>query len=208
MSEKTPAYCYKELYAKRIAAMYPDIKLVWIFREPASRAFSHYLHAIRKGSEYYSFEKAIEKEQQRLDVKDHLCYIDRNTYDKHVENFMKHFSREQMYFMKFEDFLADPKDEMAGLFAFLSIEPGNYKYVPEIKNAARGFANHKWRFLTRSLFGKNSIAFNIINRKVLNKSNASKPRIDPDLKNKLKDQFKPHNEALEKLTGLNLSSWN
>src|SRR5262245_33715274 len=39
VGEKTPAYCFVPEAAKRIHRHLPDVKLIWIFRDPVARAY-------------------------------------------------------------------------------------------------------------------------------------------------------------------------
>ncbi|MGM0598085.1 MAG: sulfotransferase, partial [Myxococcota bacterium] len=64
--EKTPTYSYKKNCAKRIKETLPRVKIIWIFRDPASRAYSNYLHAKRNGGELLEFREAVNREQERI----------------------------------------------------------------------------------------------------------------------------------------------
>src|SRR6056297_2017481 len=56
--EKTPTYSYLRKVAPLIKEYNPDIKLIWILRNPVKRSYSNYWHAFKKGVEDLSFKKA------------------------------------------------------------------------------------------------------------------------------------------------------
>lgn len=70
IGEVDPAMMFEELAAQRIHhTLGEQVKLIFIFRNPVSRAYSHYLMSQRKGFEDHSFEEAIAAEQERLKSK-------------------------------------------------------------------------------------------------------------------------------------------
>lgn len=64
--EGTPYYIFHPLAAGRIAKDLPGAKLIAILRNPVDRAYSHYNHMVRVGRENLSFEEALDKEDERL----------------------------------------------------------------------------------------------------------------------------------------------
>ncbi len=66
VGEKTPTYSYLPECAVRIHQHLPDVKLVWLFRDPVARTYSHYWHSVKNGSERLSFHAAIETESDRV----------------------------------------------------------------------------------------------------------------------------------------------
>ncbi|HUE84637.1 MAG TPA: sulfotransferase [Vicinamibacterales bacterium] len=68
IGQTSPLYLYAPDAPERIAALLPDVKLIFIRRNPVDRAFSHYWHAIKKGRKTLDFETALAMED-----------LDRNT---------------------------------------------------------------------------------------------------------------------------------
>src|SRR5581483_11863989 len=64
--EATPNYIFHPQAARRVARLLPHAKFILVLRDPVDRAYSHYNHEIRKGTEMLSFEEAIAKEKERL----------------------------------------------------------------------------------------------------------------------------------------------
>ena len=63
IGEKAPNYCAKWV-PKRIAKHLPDVKLIFIFRNPIERAYSQWKMYTIRGAEPYSFEKALKVEHK------------------------------------------------------------------------------------------------------------------------------------------------
>ena len=64
--EATPTYLIHPVAPKRIRRLVPDAKLVVLLRNPVDRAYSHYHLARRIGYETLSFEEAIDAEPARI----------------------------------------------------------------------------------------------------------------------------------------------
>jgi hypothetical protein len=64
--EASPYYIFYPHAAKRISKLMPNIKLIILLRNPVDRAYSHYCHEVRTKEESLSFEDAIKKEEERM----------------------------------------------------------------------------------------------------------------------------------------------
>lgn len=64
--EATANYIDNPYAPKRIAETIPKVKLIALLRNPVDRAYSHYNHTSRIGREHLSFEEAIEQEEERV----------------------------------------------------------------------------------------------------------------------------------------------
>ena len=67
VGEFCPEYMYFEYVAKRLYEYFgPELKIISTLRNPADRAYSHYLMSKRRTIENEKFEKAIELEHKRI----------------------------------------------------------------------------------------------------------------------------------------------
>ena len=88
IGEVTPSYCYYPKTPKRIFEQFgPDIKFIFILRNPVQRAVSLYNMMVSRGVETLPFHEAVEKESLRLETnntefKRNFSYIDRGYYSK------------------------------------------------------------------------------------------------------------------------------
>jgi hypothetical protein len=206
IGEKTPTYCYQPNVAKRIHGIFPDVKLIWIFREPVSRAYSNYMHAYQGGFDRLSFEEAIKREPDRIRKNIFFGYMERSRYALQVERFLELFPKEQMHFMLFEQFIADTQGELLRLFDFLGISEDGFTFREEVihKTVFPRWPLSMW--VIRQLFGKNTL------HKVAAKLNTSGkepgyPKMDPDFRASLKTRFLDDNEKLATLIDKELDIW-
>jgi len=134
--EASPGYIFHPQVAQKVHALLPNIKIIVMFRNPVDRAYSHYYHGIRKGTEYYSFEKALLKEKERImdefekfkkgkitESRDfrRYSYITRGIYVDQISDWLKYFPGEQIHIIKSEDFFADPFKYTQKVFKFLNL---------------------------------------------------------------------------------------
>jgi hypothetical protein len=98
----SPTYLHAPKAPSRIAAMFPDVRLIVLLRNPVERAFSHYWKARNVDyEELETFEDALEAEPERLSAcrsddfensARHLySYIDRGRYANHLEPWLDYF---------------------------------------------------------------------------------------------------------------------
>ena len=64
--EASPYYLIYPHAPARIAGLLPQVKLIATLRNPVTRAYSHYHHEIQRGYETLSFAEALQAEEQRL----------------------------------------------------------------------------------------------------------------------------------------------
>ena len=132
--EKTTNYLESPQAAERIHQHLPQIKLIFILREPADRAYSNYLWSCMNGLESEDFETALNLEDQReRDVPEHLrysrphAYFSRGLYAQLLHPYFKRFPREQVLCLKYEDIMTKPQELARSLYEFLevSVRPGD-----------------------------------------------------------------------------------
>lgn len=127
IGEVDPAMMYEEKSAQRIfESLGANVKLIFIFRNPAARAYSHYLMSQRKGFEDLSFDEAIAAEADRLKTnpaqKFNFSYISRGYYTEQLNRFKKYFKEENMLCLIFEDdFVKNRKETFNRIQDFLGV---------------------------------------------------------------------------------------
>lgn len=124
-----PENMYFEEIPERIRSVLgEDVKIVFMLRNPADRAYSHYLMSARRGFDHMAFDEAVECEERRIaesrEAKNQLSYIDRGRYADQVARYMKYFKKENMLFVIFEeDFIKNKQETIERLLAFLGVDP-------------------------------------------------------------------------------------
>jgi hypothetical protein len=181
--EASPYYLFYPHAPKRVAELLPKAKLVVMLRNPIDRALSHYYHQVRKGREPLSFEAAIEAEGERLKGEHErilqndayysypywaYSYLARGIYADQLKLWFELFPREQLLFIKSEDFFTNPAACFKRTLHFLGL--------PEID-----LQQYK-------------------------KQNAgSYSSMPADIRHELTRYFRPHNERLYELLGINFA---
>jgi len=181
VGEKTPEYGYLPICINRIFNYNPDMKLIYILREPISRAYSGFNMYVdkRKNSSrknYYNYNNIyniFEKEEKDLkNVKykqDHL--ILKGYYYEHIEYILTKFPKENLYICIAEEIQANEDEGYNKIFDFLGVKNINLKKSNETN------------------------------------SRSYKMDIPKDLEKNLYEIFKPHNEKLYKLLGRKIDIW-
>jgi hypothetical protein len=136
--EASPYYLFHPHSPLRIKRLVPDVKLIALLRDPAERAVSAYHHQVRAGTEPLSLAEALEQEPSRLageierlsrneDYKSvahrRYSYLSRGHYAEQLEQWFRHFPREQLLVIRSEDFFNDPGGAVADVATFLGLPP-------------------------------------------------------------------------------------
>ena len=124
----TPSYLYHPPVARRIVEYHPGMKLIILLRNPIDRAFAHWNMQRFKGREPLEFLAAVKEEKSRINNAPTIearrfAYVDRGLYAQQIARFLKHFPREQMKIVKFDDFTIRQRDTVEAIFRFLDLEP-------------------------------------------------------------------------------------
>lgn len=135
--EATPDYLLDPRVPERASRLLPETKVIVLTRDPVERAYSHYLHNRRLGTERLSFEDALMSESDRIDA--HMkrlangseepapkaflrySYVERGRYASHLERWFRLVDRNRVLILRSEDFYAETDDSFQKILAFLGI---------------------------------------------------------------------------------------
>jgi len=135
--EASPCYLFHPDVARRVRETLPDVKIILMLRNPADRAYSHYHHEVRLGYETLPFEKAIAREDARLEGEKakmmsddcyysdrymHYSYLTLGIYVDQVKTWFETFPQEQILLLKSEEFFANSSAMMSQVHNFLGVE--------------------------------------------------------------------------------------
>ena len=128
--EKSTDYLESPAAAERIARDLPYVKLVFILRDPADRAYSNYLWTRMNGIETEDFETALRLEPERERTLPEkwkfarpFSYFSRGLYADLLAEYFARFRRQQMLILRFEDIDQRPAVLADRLHRFLGVEP-------------------------------------------------------------------------------------
>lgn len=217
---------YPELSVENIRTQLgADVKVVFIIRNPVKRAYSAYQMARRNFYEDASFQKGLEKEEERLEEGyvpcDIIAYQKMGMYAEPIAYFQKHFP---VHVMILDDLKTDAEGELSKLFSFLGVSP-NYKVPPsDVHNQGGSVPESKVNvFKVQKLLKSLKPIFGFIpglsklsewfvknlSSGLAGKTSAKAEPLSKDMEEQLKDLFREDVAATSKLLGRDLSSlWN
>lgn len=100
---------------KRIYSYIPDVKLLYVLRDPIDRFLSHYLHRVQRGIEDRSIEDIIENYPN-----DHLLWQGR--YYTQLKHYLEFFPQDQIFVTTIDDLKSHPEETVKLIFKFLDID--------------------------------------------------------------------------------------
>lgn len=136
--EASPYSLYHPLAPQRARALFPDLKVVFMLRDPVQRTHSHWREQTRNGVETLSFADAIAAEatrvgddEQRLRTgeitrsfaHENQSYVGQSEYVIGLRRWMEHYPREQVLVTFSERYFADPAGVVSEIYAFLGLRP-------------------------------------------------------------------------------------
>jgi hypothetical protein len=150
VGEATPFYLNYPHAPKRVAASNPRMKVIVLLRDPAARAYSHYMHAVRTQREDLSFVDALAAEETRLEPERarlergesfmtlaHFTqgYLDGSRYAEHLARWLEAFPPEQILVLEAETLFDRPDEVYAEAATFLGVSRDSLPEYP-VRNAA------------------------------------------------------------------------
>ncbi len=224
LGEFDPDYLMEPQAVQRIAqTLGNEVKFIVVLRDPASRAFSHYLMSRKKGIEPLSFTEALEAEPSRfaeIRKRKVIAYLERGRYGSQLASYMAVFPREHFLFLLFEtDIVQSMPATIKRIQDFLGV---SYEELDtNLHSNEAGLARHTavrdmvrkdnaLKKVARVLMPSDAVRKRL--RKYILQKNAGKVTIDkPDvseLRAINRQYFKDEIALTQQLTGLDLSVWN
>lgn len=158
---------------QRIFAYNPNMKIIFIMRNPVDRIYSHYKHL------YAMSKLRLKVSEMETELLNDPLYVNRSKYYMQISPYIKLFGRQNVHLCFFEDYKENPTGVLDDILEFLGAEKGffhggdfNFHHnpseklriltpfgqtiasLPIIKFLPRGF---KWKF--RRPFERKMIKF-------------------------------------------------
>lgn len=123
IGEISNSYLYSSVAAENIRRDFPEMKVVMILRQPAERAYSHYLANLRDGRTTLAFRPEVEHDDAKVRHGWSIshCYYELGCYADQVERFQKLFPAAQLRIYLFDDLKKDNRALVRDLFEFLGL---------------------------------------------------------------------------------------
>lgn len=132
IGEASVCYLWSESAAENIFARVPSARIIMILRDPADRAFSQYVHGLRKGVVQESFRAHIEKSLKRADdgrFSPLYPFLEMGLYAGQVKRYLDLFPRENVLVNFYEDYQRDAGGTIARVLGFLGVDAS---FVPDM----------------------------------------------------------------------------
>lgn len=202
---------------KRLQEHNKDCKLVFIVREPVSRAYSSYTMEVFNGwmDRDFSELKQVLSNNDKSDAM-YRFFIEPSLYVNHLHLIYKYFPKNQVRVYLFDDFKSNPERICKEVFEWLDIST---EFLPAFENVHNETKQAKSKLMSKlilSIRKQDSVIKKIV--KVIlpytlfskigtfvvesNKSSKKADKITPAMKEYLTNYFMPFNENLAKETNL------
>lgn len=134
--EASPYYMWDLRVAAKASELVPNLKSIFILRDPVRRAWSHYQERVQNGVEPLSFADALDAEPARLagetermatdpgyhsNAHDWYAYRSRGEYLPQVTNWHSSFPADQLLVLRSEDLYTSTQDVMDQICSFLGV---------------------------------------------------------------------------------------
>ena len=114
IGEDTTTYLSSTKAPCRIAELLPNVKMIFVLRDPVKRAHSHYWHMVRVGLAQHSLERTFR-----------LCpstILQRGHYKEQLERFYSVMGKDRIKVLFFEDFVIRTQSVIDEICEFIGLE--------------------------------------------------------------------------------------
>jgi len=109
---------YHPRVVEKIKKIIPNVKFIYIMRDPIDRAISHYWHMVHYHNETKPIEKALSPKSP---------YVFYSKYKYQMRFYFEEFPKERYLFLLYDDLVKNPKEVVKLCFEFLEVDPS---FVP------------------------------------------------------------------------------
>lgn len=218
LGELTTDYMYYPYVAQDLYDYNPELKIIFMLRNPVDRAYSAYWMGRRHRMDMQPFEELLESA---------TGYIERGYYYRQVKPYVDLFGKDKVKIYIYEEINQDKEAFISDLFCFLDVDssfvPASLKQmVGKTKpvSGIKGFIVYKilsrlintpvvlplWRFLRRKT-NLHEIGWGLLTLGKSKSENNSYPDMEPSVRNKLVNIFQEENERLYDLMGKTIPDW-
>lgn len=203
--------------AKRIAQTAPEVKLIYLMRNPVNRAYAYYRHLGRQFKVRETFEEHIAHTKICLESSDYMMQI---------ENYLQFFPKESFLFLLMDDLIERPEETLPKICHFIGVDD------IDLVNGNPIRANDSSKFFQDTLRGRitaplrsipllakvaksvpqswRDIVYKVLKRSSYANSVAQEykaPPMLPETRQMLLEHFREPNQRLAEFLGRDLSHW-
>jgi hypothetical protein len=216
IGEASTSYIYHPGTPERIKRYVSEARSIALLRNPADRAYSAFLNAVRGGREPVNdFAQALREEEDG--IRDNWSYVFRyragGLYYERLKRYYEVFGRKRVEVWLYEDLRDDPTGVTQGVFRFLEVDDAFGPDTSSRYNLGSAPKGEAMRALIRMMNTKFPIIRKIIPpesrvRKAVQKRILTEPPpIDPEIRKGLIKGYREDILKLQELIGRDLSHW-
>ncbi len=205
VGEATPSYIARSSSAAQICRVLPQVKGIAMLRNPVDRAYSAYWHRVRNGREQRSFTKMIAAELGTTSATcdDELSVLARGRYVEQLLRYLDFgFERDRLLVLIFEEVKSNASLALRSIQVFLGVEVLPLE-LPRSNHVRRNVLPLPIRRALEKRWANPMV------RRILRASDRpfTPPPMDPAVRARLVEYYRPHNARLAQLLGRDLPDW-
>ena len=208
--EISPSYSQADQFpgvARRVAQVVPDVRIVYVVREPVSRAVSMYIHQYSGGRETLPVDDAL---------RNRPMYVNSSRYAWQLDQYLEFFPDERICVVTSEALMSDRTATLRRIYEFIGVDGG---VLPPSVDEEKGRTEDKR--MRRPVAAR--LRDNLIYRAVVDNSpervrrlgqRALSQRVDPDLARisdacavELREHLAPDVARLRRFLGPDFDGW-
>jgi len=143
IGDASPSYLWSETAAQNIWSRVPEARIAMVLRDPAERAFSHYLHQLAVGLTKATFREHIEACARggHRTIGTLYPFLEIGLYHQQVKRYLDRFPRDHIRIYWYEQDWRQPLRLLADLFQFLDVDPS---FQPDISRKSLERRAPRW----------------------------------------------------------------
>ncbi|PEN12617.1 hypothetical protein CRI94_13965 [Longibacter salinarum] len=205
---------YAPRAARRIHDTLPNARLIFVLRDPVSRAFSQYYYDLRCGliEPHRTFEEVVHEPQTTAE----RDIIEMGFYDEQLKRFTERFDREQILILLSRDLRKSTQSVLKDVARFIRVDPDKtvdeYPQYNQTRYIEKRGLYRVARALWRPVKDKVESRFPVFTDTLRSRvraltSTQERPTISDSVQSHLSEVYTPHIKRLEKITDLDFSHW-
>jgi len=129
--DSSPNYTKRQTWpdsAERLHQTRPDVRLLYLVREPIARIRSHWVHSVASGREH------LELDDIASDLDHHIIQTSR--YHWQLEPYLSRFDIEQFLVLRFDDVVGKPIETLRRVFDHIGVHHVDIAGTDDIRNSS------------------------------------------------------------------------
>jgi hypothetical protein len=202
------AYPFVTDAPRRMHAVVPEAKLIYLVRDPIERLLSQYVHITARGAEPRSLEKIFADRPP-----EHTPFVTQSCYWLQLEQYLELFAAERILVVDQDDLGSDRLETMARIFRFLGVDDSVSSPAWE-RRLNRSSDKRRPRRLLGGPGGRAGVR---LLRRLPERAAAplrpvltrpiERPALDRALRERLAEALRPDAERLRAHTGQTFATW-